>query len=154
MRKFYDEGKRCGPVNYIDVYNMTAALAANPHRYAGRTYSMTYDCVHWGIEANLHKAQIILNALLSAEWSEMMWSEVKWTNQKWKVHNSIGFDGMDPTGWFTNDQAFVQCVGGLLERSMLGEWMKLEIRTGDWKKSQQKLTASAYWLIVNGWICF
>ena len=72
MRKFYDEGKRCGPVNYIDVYNMTAALAANPQHEAAK---MTYDMVHWGIEANLHKAQIILNALLSAEWREMMWSE-------------------------------------------------------------------------------
>ena len=64
MRKFYDEGKRCGPVNYIDVYNMTAELASNPLHEAPK---MTYDMVHWGIEANLHKAQIILNALLSAE---------------------------------------------------------------------------------------
>jgi hypothetical protein len=64
MRKFFEEGKRCGPVNYVDVYNMTADLAINHHEEALR---MTYDQVHWGIEVNLQKAQVILNALLSAD---------------------------------------------------------------------------------------
>jgi len=88
MRAFFDAGNRCGPVNYIDVYvgltatwdclialtyvapccscryNMTASLAAGPHHGADK---MTYDMVHWGIEANLHKAQIVLNALLSID---------------------------------------------------------------------------------------
>jgi len=45
-------------------YNMTASLAAGPHHGADK---MTYDMVHWGIEANLHKAQIVLNALLSID---------------------------------------------------------------------------------------
>ena len=64
MRKFFEEGKRCGPVNYVDVYNMTADLATNHQVDA---LKMTYDQVHWGIEVNLIKAQIILNALLAAE---------------------------------------------------------------------------------------
>ena len=62
MRRFFDS-RSCGPVNYIDVYNMTAALVTQAPEDAG---NMTHDRMHWGIEANLHKAQIILNALLSA----------------------------------------------------------------------------------------
>ena len=61
MREYFDRGGRCGPVNYVDVYNMTAALAGEAHHEAAK---MTYDMVHWGIEVNLHKAQIVLNALL------------------------------------------------------------------------------------------
>ena len=61
MRDYFDRGARCGPVNYVDVYNMTAALAAGTHHEAEK---MTYDLVHWGIEVNLHKAQIVLDALL------------------------------------------------------------------------------------------
>lgn len=60
MRDFFDS-QRCGPVGYVDLYNMTAALAEGARQEA---LKMTYDMVHWGIEANLHKAQIILNALL------------------------------------------------------------------------------------------
>jgi hypothetical protein len=60
MRKFMDSGQ-CGEVNYIDVYNMTARLILN-HPDEGS--HMTFDKVHWGIEVNLLKAQIILNALM------------------------------------------------------------------------------------------
>ena len=60
MRQFYESGS-CGPVNYVDVYNMTAGLAKG-HRKDSE--SMTYDMVHWGMEVNLIKAQIILNAIL------------------------------------------------------------------------------------------
>ena len=62
MRRFFDS-RSCGPVNYIDVYNMTATLVAQAPEDAG---NMTHDKMHWGIEVNLHKAQIILNAILSA----------------------------------------------------------------------------------------
>ncbi len=51
-------------MSYVDVYNMTAALAGGVHHEADK---MTYDMVHWGIEANLHKAQIVLNALLGVD---------------------------------------------------------------------------------------
>jgi hypothetical protein len=61
MREYFDQG-RCGNVNYIDVYNMTSRLV-NDHNSEART--MTYDNVHWGMEVNLIKAQIVLNALLS-----------------------------------------------------------------------------------------
>jgi hypothetical protein len=64
MRRFFEDQKRCGPINYIDVYNMTADLAVNHREDA---LKMTYDQVHWGVEVNLLKAQVILNALLQAE---------------------------------------------------------------------------------------
>jgi hypothetical protein len=60
MRKFMDDGQ-CGEVNYVDVYNMTARLVID-HPDEGS--QMTYDNVHWGIEVNLLKAQLIFNALL------------------------------------------------------------------------------------------
>jgi hypothetical protein len=59
MRKFYDSGA-CGNTNYIDVFNMTSKLAKEKG-----ADSMTYDGVHWGLEGNLVKAQIIINALVS-----------------------------------------------------------------------------------------
>lgn len=59
MRLYFDT-KRCGAVNYIDVYNMTARLATGHPTEAEK---MTYDGVHWGFEGNLVKAQIIINAL-------------------------------------------------------------------------------------------
>jgi hypothetical protein len=63
MRKYFDEGLRCGDnVNYIDVYNVSASLALNHHEQA---IKMTYDQVHWGYQLNLWKAQIILNAITS-----------------------------------------------------------------------------------------
>jgi hypothetical protein len=61
MRAFFDSGA-CGPVGYIDVYNMTAALV---RKHTSEARDMTYDNVHWGYEVNLVKAQIVLNALLS-----------------------------------------------------------------------------------------
>ena len=61
MRDFFSSGK-CGNVNYIDVYNMTAAFGINHHSIAT---GLSYDQVHWGMEINLLKAQTILNALVS-----------------------------------------------------------------------------------------
>ncbi len=61
MRQYFDSGG-CGAVNTIDVYNMTRHLTVNHSAEAER---MTYDGVHWGMEVNLLKAQIIVNALLS-----------------------------------------------------------------------------------------
>ncbi len=61
MRHYFDT-KRCGAVNYVDVYNMTARLATDHPTDAEK---MTYDGVHWGLEGNLVKAQIIINALLA-----------------------------------------------------------------------------------------
>lgn len=60
MRQFYDS-RGCGPVSYIDVFNMTAALIDT--KAAGEVEAMSYDSVHWGMEVNLIKAQIIINAL-------------------------------------------------------------------------------------------
>ena len=61
MRRFFASGK-CGDVNYIDVYNMTASFGEH-HRDIAAKYS--YDQVHWGFQVNLIKAQIILNALIN-----------------------------------------------------------------------------------------
>ena len=61
MREFFSGGQ-CGEVNYIDVYNMTASFGEH-HKDIASKYS--YDMVHWGMEVNLLKAQIILNALVS-----------------------------------------------------------------------------------------
>ena len=59
MRSFFDAGE-CGAVNYIDVYNMTSGLASQLPTEAEK---LTYDGVHWGMEINLIKAQIIIHAL-------------------------------------------------------------------------------------------
>jgi hypothetical protein len=61
MRNFFTSGK-CGDINYIDVYNMTAALGQHHKEIAPH---LSYDKVHWGMEVNLQKAQIIINALVS-----------------------------------------------------------------------------------------
>jgi hypothetical protein len=61
MREFFDRG-RCGAVNYIDVFNMTSRLVQDHNE---ESLSLTYDRVHWGMEINLWKAQIIINALLA-----------------------------------------------------------------------------------------
>jgi len=50
-------------VNYVDVWNMTESLALN---HAEAADPMTYDKVHWSMEVNLVKTQILLNALASA----------------------------------------------------------------------------------------
>lgn len=59
MREFFDSGK-CGPINYIDVYNMTLGL-----KNKTENVELSYDRVHWGMEVNLVKAQILLNVLIN-----------------------------------------------------------------------------------------
>jgi len=59
MREFFDS-KRCGNINYIDVYNMTNTLL---QEQPGEAEKLTFDNVHWGMEVNLMKVQIILNGL-------------------------------------------------------------------------------------------
>ena len=69
MKEFYESGK-CGQTNYIDVYNMTTALAVNvlqDRKDIDEGIKLSYDLVHWGMEVNLIKAQIIINALLMNE---------------------------------------------------------------------------------------
>lgn len=61
MRAFYDAG-RCGPVGYVDVFNMTAGLVS---ALGEESKGLSYDHVHWGMEVNLLKAQIVLSAILS-----------------------------------------------------------------------------------------
>lgn len=56
-------GSECGDIGFIDVYNMTENLA---QRHAEEAIKLTYDSVHWGMEVNLIKAQIILNRLINA----------------------------------------------------------------------------------------
>jgi hypothetical protein len=60
MRHFFDS-RSCGLVNYIDTYNMTSELVKE---MPDECQQLTYDSVHWGMEVNLVKAQIVLNALL------------------------------------------------------------------------------------------
>jgi hypothetical protein len=62
MRDFFDD-KKCGNVNYIDVYNMTARLSLE---HAAEADLLSHDKAHWGFEVNLVKAKIIISALLSA----------------------------------------------------------------------------------------
>lgn len=59
MKDFVLSG-RCGPIQYIDVYNMTNDLKTNHRDDALR---MTYDKAHWGMEVNLAKAQMILTEI-------------------------------------------------------------------------------------------
>lgn len=61
MRKHYDSG-HCGKTNYIDVYNMTSLLLDHHDQESEK---LTYDGVHWGMEVNLIKAQLILNAIIN-----------------------------------------------------------------------------------------
>jgi hypothetical protein len=56
MKDFILSGQ-CGPIEYIDVYNMTKELIS--HHEADAAY-MTFDKAHWGMEVNLVKIQIIL----------------------------------------------------------------------------------------------
>ena len=50
MRAYFDSGG-CGAVNYIDVYNMTSALAL---QLPAEAEKLTYDGVHWGMEVSIH----------------------------------------------------------------------------------------------------
>lgn len=60
MRAYFDSSRRCGQVNYIDVFNLTSLLAL---AWPAEAELLTYDGVHWGLEVNLLKAQVILHAL-------------------------------------------------------------------------------------------
>ncbi len=73
MRAFFDgvpggrpdpeQTSSCKGINYVDVYNMTKSLVTTHREVA---LQMTYDQVHWSMEVNLVKAQILLNALSSS----------------------------------------------------------------------------------------
>jgi hypothetical protein len=60
MREYFESAGRCGSVNYIDVFNLTSQLALT---LTPEAETLTYDGVHWGLEVNLIKAQLILHAL-------------------------------------------------------------------------------------------
>lgn len=66
MKNFFS-AKKCGNVNTIDVHDMTACLSKE-HR--DEALQLTYDKVHWGLEVNLMKAQIILAAFANAAAAE------------------------------------------------------------------------------------
>jgi hypothetical protein len=66
MKEFF-EHKKCGETNFIDVYNMTNSLVntvLNKRQDLDEGIKISYDLVHWGMEINLIKAQIIINSLL------------------------------------------------------------------------------------------
>ena len=65
MRSFFDSGQ-CGNVNYLDVYNMTKSLALGQSVPVDDVKKMTHDGVHWGMEVNMVKAQIVLNGLINS----------------------------------------------------------------------------------------
>ncbi len=58
MRLFF-ESNRCGPMHFVDVFNMTDGLLAHPD-----AADLTYDGAHWGMTVNLLKVQILLSDLL------------------------------------------------------------------------------------------
>ena len=60
MRMFMEDGKDCGNVNYVDVYNMTEKLSVHSPSEANL---LSFDQVHWSMEVNLMKVQLILQAL-------------------------------------------------------------------------------------------
>jgi hypothetical protein len=70
MRSFFDSGA-CGAYNTIDVYNMTQSLVetftldATCEANKQKSMSVSYDYVHFGMEINLVKAQIVLDAWAS-----------------------------------------------------------------------------------------
>ena len=59
MRMFFEDGNSCGDINYIDVYNMTMQLATTPKLQPAL---LSYDDVHWNMEVNLMKTQLLLSA--------------------------------------------------------------------------------------------
>ncbi len=59
MRMFFEDGKSCGDIHYIDVYNMTMQLATTPKLQPAL---LSYDEVHWNMEVNLIKTQLLLSA--------------------------------------------------------------------------------------------
>mmetsp|Transcript_5209 Transcript_5209/g.11377 ORF Transcript_5209/g.11377 Transcript_5209/m.11377 type:complete len:314 (-) Transcript_5209:254-1195(-) len=60
MRSYFDSQASCGWFNYIDVFNMTQALIKD---HPDDAREMSFDSVHWGMEVNMVKAQILLHAL-------------------------------------------------------------------------------------------
>ena len=56
MRTFMESNK-CGPMGYLDVYNMTRSLVQD---FPDDAKLMSFDGMHWGMEVNLVKAQIFL----------------------------------------------------------------------------------------------
>lgn len=78
MKEFF-ESRKCGNTNYIDVYNMTNSLihhVLKDRQDEALASQLSYDKVHWGMEVNLLKAQIILNALLLAPVKKSKWKSL------------------------------------------------------------------------------
>ena len=63
MRNYFTS-PRCNGIKYIDVYNLTKSLMDELPAWEAEL--MAYDHAHWGMEVNLLKVQIILNALFHA----------------------------------------------------------------------------------------
>ena len=67
MRSYFDSG-RCGDYSTVDVYNMTKSLIetftldATCEANKQKSMSVSYDYFHYGMEINLTKAQLVLNA--------------------------------------------------------------------------------------------
>ena len=61
MRQFI-ESKSCGDISYIDTFNFTEQLIRAPPSHNSMS-SLTFDGVHWGLEVNLIKGQMLFNAL-------------------------------------------------------------------------------------------
>ena len=59
MRMFFEDGTQCGDMHYLDVYNMTMKLATSSKL---KPALLSYDEVHWNMEVNLMKAQLLLSA--------------------------------------------------------------------------------------------
>jgi len=63
MRGYFENPDNCGPVSYVDIFNMTDGLVQLGE---GVTGDLSSDSVHWGFEINLIKAQLLLNGLLQS----------------------------------------------------------------------------------------
>lgn len=66
--KEYFNSNSCGLFNTIDIYNMTKSLNNffNLNENVSLSKELSYDSIHWGMEVNLIKAQIILNSILNS----------------------------------------------------------------------------------------
>ena len=60
MRMFFESENCGGGTGYIDVFNMTSNLI---HQHHVEANFMSFDAAHWGMEVNLVKVQIVMNAL-------------------------------------------------------------------------------------------
>ena len=63
MREFIESGSCARGIGYIDVYNMSKELV---ERFPDEATTMSYDKVHYNLELNLIKVQIILSKLMSS----------------------------------------------------------------------------------------